>query len=172
MMHNNDQTKKLIRQHICDKQFMAYKVYGYNKEKDSLCSAYYPIVIPKEIWYTGKEIVGPGWHISNRTFGFINTYYDNDFPIMMNGEKHFRVDKGIHIILNKKDTENHEIFPYCITVPVAVSPLCIVSVGDWGHLAIAMKVFITNKDYEKALSGVQKKIETFDINIERTKMRW
>lgn len=171
MMHNNDKTKKLIRQHIYDKQFMAYKVYGYNKEIDLLCSAYYPIVTPKEMWYTRKEIVGPGWHVSSRTWGFINEQYDADFPIMMNGEKHFRIDKGIHIILNEEDTESYEIFPYCITVPIFVSPLCIVSVGDWGRYAVAMKVFITDENYTKALSDVQKKAEIFDINIERTKMR-
>jgi len=164
MIHNVDQTKKLIRQHLYDKQFMAYKVYGYNRESNTLYPANY--------LSAKNEIVGPGWHISQRIWGFINQQYDADFPMMIDGKKRFRIDKGIHIILNKEDTGNHEIFPYCITVPVLVSPLCIVSVGNWGRFAIAMKVFITDEDYAKALSDVRKKSETFDLNLERTRMRW
>jgi len=148
--------------HAGQKEFKAYKVYGYDPETHTLFSPFYK---PAR-----KDIVNAGVVSSNRILGLANQCYDGDLKMKLRGKTSFRIDKGIHIILNEEDTVDYEVFQYCITVPIFVDPLDLVSIDDCGRYAVCMKIVIKQDDYDKALLYGKKKMETFEINLERMKM--
>lgn len=163
MVYNLEATKKVIRSHIYDRMFKAYKVFGYDPEKDALYPGFYPPA--RDI------VVKPGWHVSDRVFGNPNTVWDNDVPIKLNKRKYLRVDKGIHFALTKEALRLFPVFQHHIMMPIYVSPLDIVSVEKMGEYVVAMKIFVEERDHQRALFRGKRIIEKFRRNIKRTRMR-
>lgn len=162
MVYDLAKTKKLIQSHIYDSMFKAYKIFGYDSKKNILYPAFYS---PAR-----ERIVEPGWFISDRIFGIPNTVWGDDVSIKINKRKYLRVNKGIHFALIKYALRMYGVFSYNVLIPIYVSLLDIVAVESWGRYAVAMKIFIKERDHKRALFCGKKKSEKFEENIERMKM--